>query len=147
MIRAAIHGRIGGDPVQRETRAGKPMCTASIAVDVAKAGEEAATEWFSIVAFGAVGDALARHVKGDLISAMGPLTRSVFTARDGQERMSWSLLAESVLSARPIGRPRARAPGAPRRPHAPAASSRSPGQATALPNEGVDDLYADGRAS
>jgi single-strand DNA-binding protein len=139
MIRAAIHGRIGGGPVQRETRAGKPMCTASIAVNVAKVGEEAATEWFSIVAFGAVGDALARHVKGDLISAMGPLTRSVFTTRDGQERMSWSLLAESVLSARPIGRPRARTPKRP--PHSvPQQSERAPRME--LPNDSVADLWA-----
>lgn len=149
MIRAAISGRIGADPVQRETRTGKSMCTASVAVNVAKVGEEAATEWIGIVAFGAVGEALTQHVKGDLISAMGPLTRATFTGRDGHERCCWSLLAEAVLSARPIERPRARTSGAQRRPRAPSAMRRhaaSPAAAAPLPDDGVDDLYADGRA-
>jgi single-strand DNA-binding protein len=141
MIRASIYGRIGADPVQRETRTGKSMCTASVAVNVAKVGEEAATEWISIVAFGVVGEALAQHVKGDLISAMGPLTRPTFTGRDGQERCGWSLRAETVLSPRPIGRPRARTLGAQqgrRRP--PAASSLSPD--APIPNDSVTDLWA-----
>ncbi len=86
MIRVSIYGRIGGDPVERATKAGKPMVTASVAVNVAKVGEEAATEWISIVAFGTVGEALALHAKADPISVMGTLTRSTFTGRDGQER-------------------------------------------------------------
>ena len=125
------------------------MCTASVAVNVAKVGEEAATEWISIVAFGAVGEALAQHVKGDLVSAMGPLTRSTFIGRDRQERSGWSLLAEAVLSARPIGRPRARTLGAPRRPRAPGPMRRdaaSPATGAPLPDDGLDDLYADGGA-
>ena len=143
MIRASIYGRIGADPVQRKTRTGKSMCTASVAVNVAKVGEEAPTEWISIVAFGAVGEALAQHVKGDLISAMGPLTRSTFTGRDGQERCGWSVLAEAVLSARPIGRPRARTLGAPRsRRRPPAANSLSPGHMPVLPDDSVADLWA-----
>jgi single-strand DNA-binding protein len=100
MIHASIRGRLGGDPVQRETRAGKEMVTASAAVDVAKPGEEPVSEWISIVAFGAVAKLLAQHAKGDAISAMGSMTRSTFTGRDGQERTSWSLLVESILSAR-----------------------------------------------
>ena len=146
MIRAAIHGRIGADPVQRETRTGKSMCTASVAVNVAKVGEEAATEWIGIVAFGAVGEALARHAKADPISVMGTLTRSTFKGRDGQERCSWSLLAEAVLSARPIGRPRARTSGAQRRPRAPGPVRRhaaSPAAGAPMPNDRVDDLWGE----
>jgi single-stranded DNA-binding protein len=81
------------------------MCTASVAINVAKVGEEVATEWISIVAFGAVGEALAQHVKGDLISAMGPLTRSTFTGRDGQGRCGWSLLAEASSRRGRLGAP------------------------------------------
>ena len=43
MIRASIHGRLGNDPVQRETRGGKAMATVSLAVDAGQAGKEAVT--------------------------------------------------------------------------------------------------------
>lgn len=59
---ASIHGRIGQDPVERTTKSGSAMTTASVAVDVA--------------------------------------------GRDGIERDSWTMLADSVLtaaSARPTG--------------------------------------------
>jgi single-stranded DNA-binding protein len=49
MIKAAISGRLGGDPVQRATRNGKAMVTASAAVNVARAGEDAVTEWIGVV--------------------------------------------------------------------------------------------------
>jgi len=99
VIRASIIGRCGGDPKQRETRNGKPMTTVSLAVDVGKPGEEA-TEWISLVAFGTAAEALAQHAKGDLISAMGPLTRSTFEGRDGETRTGWSLVTESLLSVK-----------------------------------------------
>jgi single-strand DNA-binding protein len=108
MIRAAIHGRIGSDPVQRETRNGKSMVTASVAVNVAKPTEEAATEWVSLVAFGAVGESLARHAKGDVITAMGPLTKSTFAGREGAARWRWRSQPARSMSARENGALRAR---------------------------------------
>jgi single-strand DNA-binding protein len=155
MIRAAIHGRLGSDPVQRESRTGKSMCTTSVAVNVAKVGEEAATEWFSLVAFGKAAEALAQHAKGDLVSAMGPLTRSTFQGRDGEERTSWSLLAESLLSARTVydhpadtgatTRPRRARPSSPRssssRSSLYASPKRSGTAGPELPNDGVEDLW------
>ena len=151
MIRAAIHGRLGGDPIRRETRAGREMVTASAAVDVAKPGEEPVSEWISIVAFGAVAELLAQHAKGDVISAMGSMTRSTFTGRDGQERTSWSLLAELVLSARTV-RSRARRDTSaatrptrsrrtPARPFSPSLK-QSAGNSGPLANDRVDDLYS-----
>jgi single-strand DNA-binding protein len=100
VIRASIQGRLGADPVQRATKTGKPMTTASVAVDVGQPGKEPVTEWINILAFGAVGEALAQHVKGDLIAAMGTLSKSTYVARDGEERSGLSLLAESLLSVR-----------------------------------------------
>src|ERR1700730_13164009 len=133
MIHAAMDARLGSDPVQRETKSGKPMVTASLAVDVARAGDEPALEWVSIVAFGALGGALARHVKGDVISVMGTLTRSSFTGRDGEQRSSWSLLAESVLSTRTVRneRPRARRHSSP----LPVRASRPSFDTAPLPRE------------
>ena len=113
MIRASIYGRLGADPVERETRNGKTMVTASLAVSAGRpdAGEE--TVWFSLAAFGRTAEALVRHGKGDLLAAMGPLYRSRFTGRDGTERKGWSLTVEAVMSARTVrpagGRKRAEA--------------------------------------
>jgi single-strand DNA-binding protein len=142
MIRAAINGRLGGNPVQRATRTGKSMVTASVAVNVAKTGEEPVSEWISVAAFGVLAESLAQHTKGDVITAMGSLTRSAFTDRDGKERSSWSLLAESVLSARTArgdtrGRRAAQPARRPQRGIRQAAQGGPP-----LPADSVDDLYA-----
>ena len=102
MIRASVYGRLGGDPIERETRAGKLMVTASLAVNVARPGDDDDTQWFDVAAFGRQAEALARHAKGELLAVMGGLTRRKYTGRDGNERESWSLTAESILSARTV---------------------------------------------
>ncbi len=115
MIRASIYGRLGADPVERETRNGKEMVTVSLAVNAGRpdVGEE--TQWFNLVAFGRTAEALARHLKGDLIGCMGDLYRNRYVARDGQTRESWSLTIQSIVSARTVrpgaGRKRAETAG------------------------------------
>jgi single-stranded DNA-binding protein len=158
MIRAAIHGRLGSYPVQRQTRTGSAMLTASLAVNVARPGEEPATEWLNLVAFGAAGELLARHCKGDLVDVMGALTRSTYADREGKERASWGLSVEAILSARTAGdvrAPKRRNPSTSPRPRGGRASTRSlystpqkPGRTSGpeLPADRVDDLYADGLA-
>jgi len=135
MIRASIYGRLGADAVARNTRAGKAMATATMAVNVARPGSDSEdTEWVSLVAFGATGDTLLRHQKGDLVAVMGQLTRSRFTGRDGQERSGWSLTAESIVSARTT-RPSTR-----RQPARQSVYTPPSGRAS-VPNDGVDDLF------
>ena len=102
MITAAIYGRLGGDPIERQTKNGKVMVTVTVAVDAARHGADADTAWISLVAFGRAAEALARHVKGDLIGCMGALYRNRYTARDGQEREGWSLTLQSIMSARTV---------------------------------------------
>ena len=102
MIRASIYGRLGADPVERETRNGKAMVTVSLAVSAGRPDADEETVWFSLAAFGRAAETLARHAKGDLLAAMGPLHRTRFTGRDGQEREGWSLTVESVVSARTV---------------------------------------------
>ncbi len=113
MITASIYGRLGADPVERETRNGKAMVTVSLAVSAGRPDADEETVWFSLAAFGRAAETLARHAKGDLLAAMGPLHRTRFTGRDGQERQAWSLTAESIVSARTVrpggGRKRAEA--------------------------------------
>ena len=102
MIRASIYGRLGADPVERETKNGSLMVTGSLAVSAGRPDADEETQWFNLIAFGRVAETLARHVKGELLAAMGPLYRSRFTGRDGQEREGWSLTVESVVSARTV---------------------------------------------
>jgi single-stranded DNA-binding protein len=87
-------------PVRRETRTGKEMVAASAAVNVAKPGEERATEWIGLVAFGGVAESLERHAKGDVIMVMGPLTRSTSLAAMGRSARAGLSLRRRV-SRRP----------------------------------------------
>ena len=102
MIQASIYGRLGGDPIERQTRNGNSMTTVSIAVNAARHGADEETVWFSVAAFGRTGETLLRHAKGDLVAAMGTLHRTRFTGRDGVEREGWSLTAETVISGRTV---------------------------------------------
>lgn len=103
---ASIHGRVGQDPVERTTKSGAAMTTVSVAVDVAGKDAEPTTLWVSVLAFGAASEALLRAQKGEMLSAMGRLTRGSYTSRTGEEREQWTMLADSVMtvaSARPTG--------------------------------------------
>ena len=101
MIQASLYGRLGRDPKAATTKTGKPMTSASLAVDVGRdPGEE--TLWVSLLAFGVQADILERAQKGDMVAVMGRLTRGRYTAADGTERESWSLLVDAMHSSRTI---------------------------------------------
>jgi single-strand DNA-binding protein len=100
MIRAAMNGRVGGDPVAR-TDTGKNMTTASLAVNAGRAGGRN-EEWFSLVSFGVITTELLRHQKGNLASLSGQLFRRSFRSRDGQGRTDWSSTIDLVVSARTV---------------------------------------------
>jgi single-stranded DNA-binding protein len=112
------------------------MMTASLAVDVARAGEDADTEWFSIAAFNKPAEELGRHRKGDVISAIGLLHRSHFTGRDGARRSSWSLTVEGIVSARSV-RPRSDGQPAHRRQ---GQRRAAPDHSAPLPDDCIDDI-------
>jgi single-strand DNA-binding protein len=101
MIQASIYGRLGRDPKPGTTKAGNPMARVSIAVD---AGQEPGTEtlWVNVLCFGALAEVLQGHQQGDMIATMGKLTRSRYAGQDGQERESWSLLADALHSSRTV---------------------------------------------
>lgn len=108
MIHSSLYGRLSRDPKPSTTKNGKPMCTASMAVDVGKVpGEE--TLWLSVLAFGKQAEALERHHQGDMLAVMGRLEKSKFTGNDGAERESWSLIVEALHSSRTV-RPAPRKP-------------------------------------
>ncbi len=102
MITASIYGRLGGDPVEGQTRKDNAMATVSIAVNAASPGSDEETVWVSLTAFGKAGEAPGRHAKGDLVAVMWPLYRTRFTGRDRREREGWSLMVEALVSARTV---------------------------------------------
>ncbi len=102
MIRASVYGRLGAAPVERQTKNGKAMVTVSLAVSAGRPDADEETVWFSLAAFGRTAETLARHAKGDLLAVMGPLHRTRFTRRDGQEREGWSLNVDAIVSARTV---------------------------------------------
>ena len=109
MLIGNIYGRLSADPTEKTTKTGKPMALASVAVDVTGQRTEdgdSETLWVSLMAFGHQCEALLRAEKGQMVAAIGKLTRGRYTGKDGTERESWTLLAESVItakSARPGG--------------------------------------------
>jgi len=101
VIVISLYGRLGKDPQLRSTTAGKPMAFASMVCSVAR-GEAEDDEWFQIAAFGATADLLAKHQKGDMVAVTGQLTRSRWNGPNGEERASWSVRADSLVSARTV---------------------------------------------
>lgn len=103
MLIGNIYGRLAADPTEKTTKTRKPMALASVAVDVtgqrAEDGDPE-TLWVSVLAFGNQVDALLKARKGEMVAAIGKLTRSRYTGRDDIERESWTLLAESVITAK-----------------------------------------------
>lgn len=104
-----LYGRVGTEPREHETRTGNVMATCSIAVDLedrTRGADEGAefSWWVSVIAFGRVAEDLIRHSKGDPVSMSGRLQHSTYQGRDGEERESWQVLADSLVSARTVRR-------------------------------------------
>ena len=97
----SVYGRLGRDPHAIETRSGKPMVAATIAVEIGQDGEGEPL-WLGLLAFGRVAEDLLRHHKGDLLSAFGRVQRHTWTAQDGEEREQLQIIAESIISARSV---------------------------------------------
>ena len=103
MMQAAIHGSLGCDPQPRSTSTGNPMTVASLAVDVTPHNAEAdETLWVMVVTFGRLAEQLARHKKGEMLSAAGRLALNRWTGNDGKERINWEMMADSLVSARTV---------------------------------------------
>lgn len=104
-MHSTIYGRAAFDAREHTTKAGKPMASCRLAVDVTgKDASDQETLWADALAFGRAAEDLARVEKGQFVSAMGKLTRGQFVGKDGVARESWTLLADGVVTAR-SGRP------------------------------------------
>ena len=93
----SVYGRLARDSENVATKSGKPMTTATLAVDQ---GEGRPTLWVKLIAFGERAEHLTAHGKGDSLSALGRLQMSEWTDREGQARQTLELVVDTLVSAR-----------------------------------------------
>ena len=98
----SAYGRLVADVQSRTTNNGNPMAFTRMAVTLPcqKAENGEATFWLGVVAFGKQADALAGHVKGDLVSVAGAMQVNQWTGKDGGTQQGYQVVADSVISAR-----------------------------------------------
>ena len=99
------HGRLGGDPRSIDTKTGRAMVTATLAVDAADKREDADAPplWLGLVAFGSLADRLLEQRKGDALTVYGRLQVWRWES-DGEAREQLQVVAETILSARTVAR-------------------------------------------
>ncbi|NCC68220.1 MAG: single-stranded DNA-binding protein [Clostridia bacterium] len=89
-------GRVGKAPELRTTQGGSTVCTFSLATSEKYNGEEKTT-WFRISAFGKLGEVCQKYLdKGRRVCVVGKVSASAYEGKDGKERASLEVLAESV---------------------------------------------------
>lgn len=100
----SAYGRLVADPQTRTTNSGGSMAMGRLAVALpchaAEGGE--VTFWLGVVAFGKQADALAGHVKGDLVSVAGAMQVNQWAGKDGGTQQGYQVIADSVISARTV---------------------------------------------
>ena len=101
----SVYGRLTGDPREIKTRTGTLMTVGRLAVSLPcrENGEDSeAAAFFGLVAFGELAESLARHVKGDTVSASGRVKINRYTNRDGEAQEEMQIMADGLVSARTI---------------------------------------------
>lgn len=88
-------GRLGADPVQKETQSGKSMCRFSVATRIQSDPER--TEWHRVVVWGNSAQPCAKYLhKGDLVYLEGSLRSHKFVTDDDETRMIHEIHAYKV---------------------------------------------------
>ncbi|EBI1476021.1 single-stranded DNA-binding protein [Salmonella enterica] len=98
----AAYGRLVADPQTKTTSKGTNMAMARMAVSLpcSAAQDGQATLWLGVLAFGKQAEALAKHTKGDVVSIGGTMQANQWTGQDGSAQSGYTVIADSVISAR-----------------------------------------------
>jgi len=104
--RVFLLGRLGADPIQRETKNGFPVVHFSLATskrfkdENAKEGEvglKEETQWHRVVVWGRQGEVCARYLKkGNAVCVEGSLKYHSYQGKDLVERTAFEVHAENV---------------------------------------------------
>ncbi|MCM2322146.1 MAG: single-stranded DNA-binding protein [Oligoflexia bacterium] len=102
-------GRLGADPVQRETKAGVPVVHFPVATSrrVREGDQEGAggengfpneeTQWHRVVAWGKQGELCAQYLrKGQTVFVEGSMRSHKYETKTGESRMSFEVHLENV---------------------------------------------------
>lgn len=96
-----IVGNLGRDPEARFTQGGLAVCKLSVAVtERVKDGDawKDETEWFRVTVFGKTAENAAQYLqKGRQVYVEGRLKSSKYTDKDGVEKTSVEVIANSVV--------------------------------------------------
>ncbi|HZS06755.1 MAG TPA: single-stranded DNA-binding protein [Blastocatellia bacterium] len=97
---AQLIGRLGQDPELRYTNGGNPVVNLSVASNRQKKGAEgervSVADWFRITVYGRDAEVIAQYAKkGSAIAFNGRLQTESFVDREGQQRTSTCLVADS----------------------------------------------------
>lgn len=105
VIEAALSGRVVKVGELRQSKAGKPWCSLSVAVGT---GDD--TQWVSVVTFGADAETVSRLEKGAAIYVEGKIALNTWSDGEGKERSGLKLAASLVQPLNRIGNRRPQKP-------------------------------------
>lgn len=99
--RVMIIGNLGRDPEVRYTQSGLAICKLSVGVtERVKSGDtwKDETEWFRVVVFGKTAENAGQYLqKGRQVHVEGRLKTDTYKDKDGVEKKSTEVVANSVL--------------------------------------------------
>ena len=100
----AAHGRLIRDPATRPAKGGAGYRTATLAVSSPTGREVSNKEpgiwWLSVIAFVRGADTLGRPRAGETIAVSGLHRFGRYTTPAGEERRSWTVIADPRVSTR-----------------------------------------------
>ncbi len=96
--RVILVGRLGANPVVRETKSGKRMTQFPLATSIAGKGDEPKrTSWHSILVWGRQAEVCAEFLtKGRNVCVEGSLQPSVYQSKEGVTQKKVEILADRV---------------------------------------------------
>lgn len=88
-------GRLGMDPVRKETRSGSFVCRFSVATRIP--GERELTEWHRIVVWGPMSETCEKYLrKGDLVYLEGAIRTYRFTNEEQEAKVLFEVHASEI---------------------------------------------------
>ena len=91
--KAILVGRVGADPIVRETAKGDTVCNVSLATNSGY-GDNEKVDWHKVTFFGKLADTVNEYVtKGQQLYVEGRISYSKYTDKEGNERHGTSIIA------------------------------------------------------